>query len=108
MLAYGFAYFNAYDFVSGYPDPDFVIHLCDYLYNHDRGQLAPQVHGRQGFRHIPYTESLLSRDRVTAHFDFPAMAGEISSFEDYVTRYMSYRADPGMQALPAAALWIAI
>jgi alkaline phosphatase D len=70
--------------------------------------LSPDRYGRQGYRHIPYTEPLLSSDRITGHFDSPAMAGEVFSFEDYVARYRSYRADPATQALSAAVPWIAV
>lgn len=73
------------------------MHLGDFMYEYNRGMLAPQVYGRQGFRHMP------SSTRETGHFDSPAMSGELLDFDDCITRYCSYRADPGLQAVSSAA-----
>ena len=78
------------------------------MYEYNRGQLAPEFYGRQGFRHIPYTEPLPSSDRVTGHFDSEAMSAELLTFEDYIARYKTYRSDPGLQAVSAVVPWIAI
>lgn len=106
--AWGYAYFNAYEFASRYTDLDFVIHLGDMFYEYNQGMLDPTVYGRQGYRHIPYTEPLPSSTRVTGHFDNPRMSGEILTFDEYAMRYKSYRSDPGLQALAANTPWIAI
>jgi alkaline phosphatase D len=76
----GFGFFNAYGHAAARSDIDLVLHTGDYLYEYSRGgydngsELAKRI--------FPETEML--------------------NLADYRLRYVSYRADPDLQALHAA------
>ncbi len=77
----GYGEFNAYGHAAARGDVDLVLHMGDYFYEYGRGgyDIGPEFSARI----------------------FPA--GEIYSLADYRLRYASYRSDPQLQALHAAA-----
>ena len=78
---YPFGYFNVYDLISREDDFDAVIHLGDYIYEY----------GREGYGGT--IGAALGREHEPAH--------EITSLDDYRTRYAQYRADGAAQAMHA-------
>jgi alkaline phosphatase D len=78
-----FGWFNAYAHAAQARDFDLALHLGDYIYEYKRGD-------------YPST-----KDAVAGRLIEPA--NEIISLADYRLRYASYRADPDLQALHAAA-----
>jgi phosphodiesterase/alkaline phosphatase D-like protein len=85
---YPAGFFNAYRAAADRGDIDLVVHLGDYLYEYGRGGYAMEDDERLG------------RVVEPAH--------EIVTYEDYVTRYAQYGADPDLKALKAAAPWLTI
>ena len=83
-------YFNAYHHASQLEDIDAVLHLGDYIYEYPMGGYA--------------TEKAAEIGRALA----PDNAEEIISLDDYRKRYAIYRTDKGLQALHAAAPFIAV
>ncbi|WP_066545559.1 MULTISPECIES: alkaline phosphatase D family protein [unclassified Sphingomonas] len=79
----GFGYFNAYAHAARRGDIDLTVHLGDYIYEYAAGN-------------YPSAEQAIAA-RV------PQPQGEILALADYRLRYASYRADPDLQALHAAA-----
>ncbi|GAA0738372.1 alkaline phosphatase D family protein [Sphingomonas japonica] len=79
----GFGYFNAYAHAAARGDLDLTIHLGDYFYEY-----APD--------NYPAADQLVG-NRV------PQPMKEIVALADYRLRYASYRADPDLQAIHAAA-----
>lgn len=78
-----FGWFNAYAHAAQSGDFDISMHLGDYIYEYKRGDYPS------------------ARDTVAGRLIEPA--NEIVSLADYRLRYASYRADPDLQAIHAAA-----
>ena len=87
---YPAGYFNAYHHAAQLDDIDAVLHLGDYIYEYPMGGYA--------------TEKAAEIGRALA----PDNANEIISLDDYRKRYAIYRTDKGLQALHAAAPFIAV
>lgn len=87
---YPAGYFNAYHHAAQLEDIDAVLHLGDYIYEYPMGGYA--------------TEKAAEIGRTLA----PDNNKEIISLEDYRKRYAIYRTDKGLQALHAAAPFIAV
>ncbi len=78
-----FGWFNAYAHAAQARDFDIALHLGDYIYEYKRGDYPSP------------------KDAVAGRLIEPA--DEIVSLADYRLRYASYRADPDLQAIHAAA-----
>jgi alkaline phosphatase D len=78
-----FGWFNAYAHAAQMGDFDLSLHLGDYIYEYQRGNYPA------------------AKDAVANRLIEPA--NEIVSLADYRLRYASYRADPDLQAIHAAA-----
>jgi alkaline phosphatase D len=78
-----FGWFNAYAHAAQTGDFDLSLHLGDYIYEYKRGDYPSP------------------REAVGGRLIEPA--DEIVSIADYRLRYASYRADPDLQAIHAAA-----
>lgn len=87
---YPAGFFNAYHHAAQLEDIDAVLHLGDYIYEYPMGGYA--------------TEKAAEIGRALA----PDNDKEIISLEDYRKRYAIYRTDKGLQALHAAAPFIAV
>ncbi|WP_165725491.1 alkaline phosphatase D family protein [Pseudoalteromonas sp. SA25] len=87
---YPAGYFNAYTDAAKQKDLDVVLHLGDYIYEYPMGGYA--------------TENAENIGRQLAADN----SGEIITLSDYRKRYAIYRTDKGLQALHAAAPFIAI
>lgn len=87
---YPAGYFNAYTDAAKQKDLDVVLHLGDYIYEYPMGGYATQNAEKIGRQ--------LAADN----------SGEIITLSDYRKRYAIYRTDQGLQALHAAAPFIAI
>lgn len=87
---YPAGYFNAYSDAAQLSDIDAVLHLGDYIYEYPMGGYA--------------TEKALEIGRALAADN----ADEIITLTDYRKRYALYRTDKGLQALHAAAPFIAV
>ena len=87
---YPAGYFNAYMDASKRSDIDVVLHLGDYIYEYPMGGYATENAEKIGRQ--------LAADN----------SGEIITLSDYRKRYAIYRTDQGLQALHAAAPFIAI
>ena len=87
---YPAGYFNAYTDAATQKDLDVVLHLGDYIYEYPMGGYA--------------TENAEKINRKLADDN----SGEIITLNDYRKRYAIYRTDKGLQALHAAAPFIAI
>jgi alkaline phosphatase D len=87
---YPAGYFNAYHHAAQLEGIDAVLHLGDYIYEYPMGGYA--------------TEKADEIGRTLA----PDNNKEIISLEDYRKRYAIYRTDKGLQALHAAAPFIAV
>ncbi|WP_166420550.1 alkaline phosphatase D family protein [Pseudoalteromonas sp. Z1A8] len=87
---YPAGYFNAYTDAAKQEDLDVVLHLGDYIYEYPMGGYATQNAEKIGRQ--------LAADN----------SGEIITLSDYRKRYAIYRTDKGLQALHAAAPFIAI
>ncbi|SHG26439.1 alkaline phosphatase D [Microbulbifer donghaiensis] len=87
---YPAGYFNAYALAARRGDWDAVLHLGDYIYEYPAGGYATERAAEIG-RALPEDN-----------------AGEILSLADYRKRYALYRTDTGLQALHAAAPFIAV
>ncbi|WP_165728015.1 alkaline phosphatase D family protein [Pseudoalteromonas sp. 31A1] len=87
---YPAGYFNAYTDAAKQKDLDVVLHLGDYIYEYPMGGYATQNAENIGRQ--------LAADN----------SGEIITLSDYRKRYAIYRTDKGLQALHAAAPFIAI
>jgi alkaline phosphatase D len=87
---YPAGYFNAYDHAAQLEDIDAVLHLGDYIYEYPMGGYA--------------TEKAAEIGRALAADNDK----EIISLDDYRKRYAIYRTDKGLQALHAAAPFIAV
>ena len=87
---YPAGYFNAYHHAAKLEDIDAVLHLGDYIYEYPMGGYATKKSAEIG--------------RALA----PDNANEIISLDDYRKRYAIYRTDKGLQALHAAAPFIAV
>ncbi|MBA6407912.1 alkaline phosphatase D family protein [Pseudoalteromonas sp. 5Ae-yellow] len=87
---YPAGYFNAYTDAAKQKDLDVVLHLGDYIYEYPMGGYA--------------TENAENIGRQLAADN----SGEIITLSDYRKRYAIYRTDQGLQALHAAAPFIAI
>ncbi len=87
---YPAGYFNAYHHAAQLDDIDAVLHLGDYIYEYPMGGYA--------------TEKAAEIGRALT----PDNANEIISLDDYRKRYAIYRTDKGLQALHAAAPFIAV
>jgi alkaline phosphatase D len=87
---YPAGYFNAYHHAAQLEGIDAVLHLGDYIYEYPMGGYA--------------TEKAAEIGRTLA----PDNNKEIISLEDYRKRYAIYRTDKGLQALHAAAPFIAV
>lgn len=81
---YAWGYFNAYRAMAN-DSLDAVVHLGDYIYEHEPGTYARKGIDRN---HIPNKELI--------------------SLVDYRTRYAQYRLDPDLQAVHAAHAFITI
>lgn len=81
---YAWGYFNAYRIMAN-DTLDAVIHLGDYIYEHQQGV---------------YEDSLLQRDHIPNK--------EIISLQDYRTRYSQYRLDEDLKAVHAVHPFITI
>ncbi|RFO96080.1 alkaline phosphatase [Rhodoferax lacus] len=86
---YSAGYFNAYD-AAAKSGAQYAVHLGDYIYEYGSD---PAKFGNS---------NAVALDRVTAP------ANDITSLEDYRTRYALYRTDPALQALHAAMPWITV
>jgi alkaline phosphatase D len=78
-----FGWFNAYAHAAQMGDFDLSLHLGDYIYEYQRGNYPA------------------AKDAIAGRLIEPA--NEIVSLADYRLRYASYRADPDLQAIHAAA-----
>jgi alkaline phosphatase D len=87
---YPAGYFNAYDHAAQLEEIDAVLHLGDYIYEYPMGGYATEKAAEIG--------RALSADNDK----------EIISLDDYRKRYAIYRTDKGLQALHAAAPFIAV
>ncbi|MBH0028641.1 alkaline phosphatase D family protein [Pseudoalteromonas sp. SWN29] len=87
---YPAGYFNAYTDAAKQEDLDVVLHLGDYIYEYPMGGYATENAEKIGRQ--------LAADN----------SGEIITLGDYRKRYAIYRTDKGLQALHAAAPFIAI
>ncbi|MEI8626306.1 alkaline phosphatase D family protein [Pseudoalteromonas sp. B137] len=87
---YPAGYFNAYTDAAKQKDLDVVLHLGDYIYEYPMGGYATENAEKIG-RQLAANNS-----------------GEIITLSDYRKRYAIYRTDHGLQALHAAAPFIAI
>ncbi|WP_231758843.1 alkaline phosphatase D family protein [Microbulbifer elongatus] len=87
---YPAGYFNVYQLAAQADDWDAVLHLGDYIYEYGDGGYATQNAAKIG-RALPQDNS-----------------GEILTLTDYRKRYALYRTDAGLQALHAAAPFIAV
>jgi alkaline phosphatase D len=87
---YPAGYFNAYHHAAELEDIDAVLHLGDYIYEYPMGGYA--------------TEKAAEIGRALA----PDNTEETISLDDYRKRYAIYRTDKGLQALHAAAPFIAV
>jgi alkaline phosphatase D len=83
-----FGWFNAYAHAAQMGDFDLSLHLGDYIYEYQRGNYPA------------------AKDAIANRLIEPA--NEIVSLADYRLRYASYRADPDLQAIHAAAPMIAM
>lgn len=81
-------FFNAYRDAAERGDVDLVLHLGDYIYEYAADGYA--------------TEDAERLSRV------PEPPGEVITEDDYQRRHSQYALDPDIQALKAAAPWIAI
>nr|WP_284500232.1 alkaline phosphatase D family protein [Microbulbifer sp. GX H0434] len=87
---YPAGYFNAYQLAAQRGDWDAVLHLGDYIYEYPADGYATERSAEIG-RALPEDN-----------------AGEILTLADYRKRYALYRTDAGLQALHAAAPFIAV
>jgi len=87
---YPAGYFNVYQLAAGADDWDAVLHLGDYIYEYGAGGYATEQSAEIG-RALPEDNR-----------------GELLSLTDYRRRYALYRSDAGLQALHAAAPFIAV
>ncbi|MFT4941386.1 MAG: alkaline phosphatase D [Paraglaciecola sp.] len=87
---YPAGYFNAFHHAAQLEDIDAVLHLGDYIYEYPMGGYA--------------TENASEIGRALAADN----AHEIITLDDYRKRYAIYRTDKGLQALHAAAPFIAV
>ncbi|MEP4101518.1 alkaline phosphatase D family protein [Paraglaciecola sp.] len=87
---YPAGYFNAYQEAANTPDLDAVLHLGDYIYEYDAKGYATQRAAEMGRE--------FAADNL----------GELLTLEDYRNRYAIYRTDKGLNALHAAAPFIAV
>ncbi|WGL15197.1 alkaline phosphatase D family protein [Microbulbifer bruguierae] len=87
---YPAGYFNAYQLAADRGDWDAVLHLGDYIYEYEQGGYA--------------TERSAEIDRALPEDN----RGELYTLTDYRKRYALYRTDQGLQALHAAAPFIAV
>ena len=87
---YPAGYFNAYALAAQREDWDAVLHLGDYIYEYAADGYATERSAGIG-RALPEDS-----------------AGETLSLDDYRKRYALYRTDTGLQALHAAAPFIAV
>ncbi|MGL6159948.1 alkaline phosphatase D family protein [Microbulbifer sp.] len=87
---YPAGYFNAYQLAAQRDDWDAVLHLGDYIYEYPADGYATERSAEIG-RALP-------EDNV----------GELLTLTDYRKRYALYRTDTGLQALHAAAPFIAV
>lgn len=87
---YPAGYFNAYHDAAQMTDVDAVLHLGDYIYEYPMGGYA--------------TDKAVEIGRALAADN----ANEIITLDDYRKRYAQYRADRGLQAIHAAAPFIAV
>jgi alkaline phosphatase D len=87
---YPAGYFNAYTDAAKQNDLDVVLHLGDYIYEYPMGGYATENAEKIG-------RGLASDNR-----------GELFILADYRKRYATYRTDKGLQALHAAAPFIAV
>ncbi|MFD1217640.1 alkaline phosphatase D family protein [Microbulbifer celer] len=87
---YPAGYFNAYQLAAQADHWDAVLHLGDYIYEYGAGGYATEKSAEIG-RALPEDNR-----------------GEILSLTDYRKRYALYRTDAGLQALHAAAPFIAV
>lgn len=71
---YEWGYFTNYRFIAENPKIDVVVHLGDYIYEYAPGGYGDTTIGR---KHVP--------------------AKEITTLQDYRTRYAQYRLDPDLQ-----------
>ncbi len=85
----GFGYFNAYAHAAARDDIDLLLHLGDYIYEHNFGVYPNAAQRPPG------------RDAL----DPPH---EIIALSDYRRRYAFYRADPDLQAMHARHAMMAI
>jgi alkaline phosphatase D len=86
---YSAGYFNAYD-AAVKSGAKYAVHLGDYIYEYGS---EPGKFGNN---------DAVALNRVTAP------ANEITSLEDYRTRYARYRSDPSLKALHATMPWITV
>ncbi|WP_159820680.1 alkaline phosphatase D family protein [Colwellia sp. 20A7] len=87
---YPAGYFNAYSDAAKQEDLDVVLHLGDYIYEYPMGGYATNNAEKIGRQ--------LAADN----------SGEIITLSDYRKRYAIYKTDKGLQALHAAAPFIAV
>ncbi|QKX16558.1 alkaline phosphatase [Microbulbifer sp. YPW1] len=87
---YPAGYFNAYQLAAASDDWDAVLHLGDYIYEYGSGGYATERAAEIG-RALPEDSN-----------------GELYTLADYRKRYALYRTDAGLQALHAAAPFIAV
>ncbi|MFC6633996.1 alkaline phosphatase D family protein [Microbulbifer taiwanensis] len=87
---YPAGYFNAYQLAAQSDDWDAVLHLGDYIYEYAADGYATERSAEIG-RALPADNG-----------------GEILTLTDYRKRYALYRTDAGLQALHAAAPFIAV
>jgi alkaline phosphatase D len=87
---YPAGYFNAYSDAAQLSDIDAVLHLGDYIYEYPMGGYATDKANEIG--------RALAADNIN----------ETITLDDYRKRYALYRTDNGLQALHAAAPFIAV
>lgn len=87
---YPAGYFNAYQLAAQSDDWDAVLHLGDYIYEYPADGYATERSAEIG-RTLPEDNG-----------------GELLTLTDYRKRYALYRTDAGLQALHAAAPFIAV
>lgn len=82
---YEWGYFNAYGSIAAIEDLDFVMHLGDYIYEHEPSRYGSKKMAR---KHLP--------------------AKEIIELADYRSRYAQYRLDPQLKELHRVVPFIAV
>jgi alkaline phosphatase D len=92
---YSAGYFNAYA-EAAKSDAQFALHLGDYIYEYGSD---PSKFGNT---------DALNKTSASALGRVSTPSNDITSLDDYRTRYAQYRSDPNLQVLHASMPWITI